>query len=353
MDTINIFLMGCWNKNTCIEDKNLDRREHVLSLISENTTNFDFSILLGDNIYPLKNKKIKTKKNKKGRKKTKKYMRESGEFYRNYLSLVESMTIDSPFDLKLHVILGNHDVYYDCVKRHQIDQFTTPISNIYERNTMFSTDLANFIFLNSNNMSEVLDYLEDLDVSTLEDKWLILCAHEPLISYKPKKKRIFQKLNESKNVFEILKRIRHHKIAYFCADTHNFQVLEMIEPNYGNSVSNSNYFSLPIIVVGTGGAKPDSLKGIEDNLEYYEENDDVHVSIIDYQDCYGYASLQITKNELRVNYIRCESENNLIIKYLPRKNMLTYKSSILEKTCDYRDMPKCDVKSLKEFDTIC
>ena len=164
---------------------------------------------------------------------------------------------------------------------------------------------------------------------------------------------IFQKLNESKNVFEILKRLRHHKIAYFCADTHNYQVLEMIEPNYGNSVSNSNYFSLPIIVVGTGGAKPDSLRGIEDNLEYYEESDDVHVSIIDYQDCYGYASLQITKNELRVNYIRCESENNLIIKYLPRKNMLTYKSSFLEKTCDYRNMPKCDVKSLKEFDTIC
>ena len=352
MDSINIFLMGCWNKNSCLEDSKIDNREQVLSLISQDSTAFDFSILLGDNIYPIK-KKIKTKKNKRGRKKTKKYMRESGVFYRNYLSLVDSMTRDSKFGKKLHVVLGNHDVFYDCVKNHQLDEFSTPISNIYEKNTIFKTDLANFLFLNSNNMSEVLDYLEDLDITDLADKWLILCAHEPLISFKPKKKRIFQKLKESRTVFDILKGLRHHKIAYFCADTHNFQVLEMIEPQYTNSLSNSNSFSLPVIVVGTGGAKPDSLRGIEDNMEYYEERDDLHISIIDYQECYGYASLQITKNELRINYIRCQSENNVKIKYLPKKKMLTYRNSILEKKCNFKELPRCNPTSLKEYDTIC
>jgi len=68
---------------------------------------------------------------------------------------------------------------------------------------------------------------------------------------------------------------------------------------------------------------------------------------------FNFQPSSMSINELRVNYIRCESENNLIIKYLPRKNMLTYKSSILEKTCDYREIPKCNPVSLKEFDTIC
>ena len=50
------------------------------------------------------------------------------------------MTRDSKFGKKLHVVLGNHDVFYDCVKEHQLDEFSTPISNIYEKNTILFRD---------------------------------------------------------------------------------------------------------------------------------------------------------------------------------------------------------------------
>ena len=339
MEELNIFLLGCWNKNSCKEVAFVDNRQSVLNNIYEDEKSYDFSIMLGDNIYPLK--KIQTKKRRGNKKKTKKYFRNDEQNYRNFLELTDIKTNLSSFDIKLHVILGNHDVFNRCVKRNQIKEFTTSISNIYQDNTLFQTELANFVFLNSNNISNVIEYLDEFDRRVLDEKWLILCAHEPLISYKPKKKRLFQKLKDLRLLFDIIKNLKHNKIAYFCADTHNFQVLELLEPEYKSNFSNSNLFSLPIIVAGTGGANPDSLRGIEENLEHYEDKDNLHLSIIDYKECYGYLDLNITKDELEIKYKRCDTENKVNIKYHTRKNMLSFRNSKKERRCNKSKITKC------------
>ncbi len=351
MESNRIFLIGCWNKNSCKDGSKIDNREFVLNNILRDSQEYDFGIMLGDNIYP--SKKFQTKKNKKRGRKTKKYTKNDELYYRNFLELTDNITSKSLFDTKLHVILGNHDVFNKCVKRNQIRAFTTGISNIYEENTLVETDLANFAFLNSNNIPQMIEFLDGFDRKVLQDKWLIFCAHEPLISYKPKKKRIFQKLKNLKLLFDIIKNLKHNKVAYFCADTHNFQVLDILESDFKSNYSNSNQFSLPIIVAGTGGAKPDSLKNIEENMVYYEEKEELHVSVIDYKECYGYLDLNITKDELDIKYKRCETENQVRIKFHTRNNILSYKTNEKERICDKKILPKCPLSTSIETEISC
>lgn len=351
MESNRIFLIGCWNKNSCKDESKIDNRESVLNNILRDSQEYDFGIMLGDNIYP--SKKFQTKKNKKRGRKTKKYTKNDELYYRHFLELTDIMTSESPFDTRLHVILGNHDVFNRCVKRNQIMNFTTDFSNIYEENTLVETDLANFAFLNSNNIPEMIEFLDSFDRSLLRDKWLILCAHEPLISYKPKKKRLFQKLKKLKIIFDIIKNLKHNKIAYFCADTHNFQVIDVLESDFKSNYSNTNQFSLPIIVAGTGGAKPDSLKNIEENREHYEEKEDLHISVIDFKECYGYLDLNITKDELDIKYKRCDTENQVRIKFHNGKNILSYRTDEKDRRCDIESVQKCPTTTSIETEISC
>ena len=56
-----IFLFGCWNKNQCLEGAENDPRAEVFQLLANEPKEYDFGILLGDNIYP---HKVKSKKRK-------------------------------------------------------------------------------------------------------------------------------------------------------------------------------------------------------------------------------------------------------------------------------------------------
>ena len=52
-----IFLLGCWNKNACLDKGAKDGRLEVINLLSREPKQYNFGILLGDNIYPLKSLK--------------------------------------------------------------------------------------------------------------------------------------------------------------------------------------------------------------------------------------------------------------------------------------------------------
>ena len=103
--------------------------------------------------------------------------------------------------ISLHVILGNHDVEKKCVLTNQIKEFSSPTSKIYPENSIFETENAVFLFLNTNNIGKLIEFINEFDISILDDRWLILCGHDPLFSYKPKikkkkekpKKKLFKK----------------------------------------------------------------------------------------------------------------------------------------------------------------
>ena len=54
----------------------------------------------------------------------------------------------------------------------------------------------------------------------------------------------------------------YRKIVYLCADIHNYQAI---------NVSDKNNFNLPLIVIGTGGAKLDFLSNLKTNYGYKYE----------------------------------------------------------------------------------
>ena len=45
----------------------------------------------------------------------------------------------------------------------------------------------------------------------LKDRWLLICGHEPLYSYKPKKKKLFQKLTDVSSIFNALYELNYNK----------------------------------------------------------------------------------------------------------------------------------------------
>ena len=332
-----IFLVGCWNKNSCLEDKKINGRTELINLLSIEKKKYNFGILLGDNIYPLKTNKRKTSKReatkreankrktyKRKTNKRKKFLYESIEFYGELLDISKEITKDKK---ALHVILGNHDVEKKCVLENQIRNFTTPFSNIYIKNTIFESDKAIFIMLNTNNIPNIIELFQEFDRSIIKDKWLIICGHEPIFSYKPKKKKniIFQQLDESGTIFKSISNLNYNKIIYICADTHNYQLLEV-----GDYI-NDDSLCLPVVVVGTGGASPDSLKNIEDNLVYYDEDSELYASVIDYKDPYGFLELDIEEDKVVLNYKKCDSINSTTINYYKDTNVLSY-------TLDYQEI---------------
>ena len=59
----DFFFMGCWNNETDLQDN----RNQVLEQINRNIPvfNYNYGVILGDNIYPTNFKKKKKKKKKK------------------------------------------------------------------------------------------------------------------------------------------------------------------------------------------------------------------------------------------------------------------------------------------------
>lgn len=329
-----IFLLGCWNKNACLDKGTKDGRLEVINLLSREPKQYNFGILLGDNIYPLKllkksKKSItkfisKTKKKIKKPKRIKKFLSESSIYYDKIKRIANDISLN---DIKLHVILGNHDVEKQCVRNHQISKFMSNSSIIYKNNEIFETENAVFLMLNTNNISNIIYFLEEFDISILKDRWLLICGHEPLYSYKPKKKKLFQKLTDVSSIFDAIYELNYNKLAYLCADTHNFQILELGE------YSAERDFCFPIVVIGTGGANPDTLSNIESNKEYYDEKTGLYCSIKNYEDPYGFVEMDITKNNLIINYKKCGSVNKTTINF-NSNNQLTYKNKYIKKNCD-------------------
>lgn len=351
---IKVFLFGCWNKNSCLDKKNNDNRQFILELLTYQQPNYDMGILLGDNIYPLKTKQLKRKTKKsltqkylkmsKKVKKVKSFLKESEYFYQEIINITDYLTRDSSLDKKLHIILGNHDVENNCVLNNQIKNFTNDLCSIYEDNTILETENAFFIMLNTNNIENIIEFLENLVENTInfKNKWVIFCAHDPIISYKPKKKKIFQKIDNIDIVLEKIKNLHYKKILYICADTHNFQVINI----FSLPEEDTDEFEIPIVVLGTGGANPDSLKDIEKYENSYDEKLDINIDILDYESPFGFADMDVFKNKIVLTYKKCEVHKIFILEYIPKKNILIITNKEKNFKCNIPEIRCVDDKKL-------
>lgn len=353
MSKLKIFMFGCWNKNLCLDGNSKDGRKEVMELLESENNDFDFGILLGDNIYP--KKFVKTRKVSKKKRKSKRFLIESKIYYKKIKEITNNITKSgttrtrsrsgtrsitrSGSGINLHVILGNHDVENRCIKRNQEEHFKTGRSIFYKNSSVFETPLAVFLMINTNNLDELYDFLESFDPRTVGNRWLILCGHEPLYSFKKKKNKLFQKLSNTIDLLEALKNYNHKKMAYFCADTHNFQLLEIY------FTKDFDFLALPLCVIGTGGASPDKLNGIEENI-VAAQSDNIITNIHDYDNPFGYVELVIKENKINICYKKCDSERKSEIIYFPESEHInidfkgeTPKKCYIDSSCDTEILP--------------
>ena len=347
-----IFMFGCWNKNLCLDRQPYNGRKQVFELLKKESNDYDFGILLGDNIYPHKNRQ--TKKRSKRKTFTKKFLTSNVYKYQEIIKIAQSIS-NKKSKISLHVILGNHDVEKKCVLTNQIKEFSSPTSKIYPKNSIFETENAVFLFLNTNNIGKLIEFINEFDISMLDNRWLILCGHDPLFSYKPKikkkkgktKKKTFQKINELPHIFSSISKLDYPKMIYVCADTHNYQFNEI------EYISEFDDIRIPVIVVGTGGAKPDSLKSIEKHETHFNDDSQLYVHSLDYNEPFGFLQMEIDENIISLNYKKCGEENYTEIFFNNKSKELNYRFDRIEEECK---LPKssCEFDSPeKHFFEIC
>ena len=235
------FFFGCWNLDNCAA---LDFRHEVITSIRSHP--FDFGIIAGDNIYPRKSQDKKP-------------------YYQSTLQTFHKLP-----KIPIYVTIGNHDVKKESILRKQLitveeSNATSDTRLIMTSNVMnekrgqirilcIDTNLLggsipaiysipDIPFLICKNGEDVVKWLST-QLSIFHVGWTIIVGHEPLVTVRPDKERISQ-LSYADELIELI--AAHKRCVYMCADTHNFQAW--------NITCGSNTF--PMIVSGTGGAKPD------------------------------------------------------------------------------------------------
>ena len=358
------FLFGCWNHDNC--DGN-NHRDNVLQMIEMERNSYDFGIITGDNIYPQKDKKTKEKN----------YYKSTFDSLKKLLKLVPKKVLEK--EIFLNIILGNHDIDSKCVYDNEI-KILSKMKNtkLYLENKIIEKENAYYIFLNTNESE--LEKLKVFFVNELlqkprdPNKWFIFVGHEPLYSFKYKIKKgkhpNYTELDPElielfNNLYQFYK-----KMVYLCADTHNFQLINVTSNMWGN------LFNIPIVVVGTGGAKLDSILEIDseykNELEYSKLNNTFFINQYDnphqikeninddnytiylehYIKRYGFASLEVSDNVINIEFKTCDKNYLYNILY-DNMSEQSYVTSDFNLKYKYNRSKKKIKTSCKRVKTVC
>jgi hypothetical protein len=255
-ETPTFFFFGCWNRDTCPGCEQAqnstplrDNRAMVLENLSKQK--FDFGIIAGDNVYPIKSKDTE------GKKKT--YFKETLE--RGVRSVRKAIQNNNP--TMVSVIMGNHNAAASVAAAEEelFNDKNGPFK-LYQEPATYVPHISNsgeilyeFIFINTNyDVSDITIGIEDCMNNKCQGKRVYIIGHEPIIAARLKKQQMFTTLDCADTLLEFLfERIRDGwEIAYLCADVHNFQALTVSQRD-----DQGNVHTLPVIVSGTGGAEPD------------------------------------------------------------------------------------------------
>ena len=354
------FFFGCWNYDNC--DK-IDNRNSVIIMIASEKELYDFGIVAGDNIY---SRKIIDESGKE----TKHMYDETFDKISSSLGiLIKRKSKVSPF---LNVILGNHDEEDKCILKKEIEQISmVPNTRLFLKNNRHSVverPLAYYIYLNTNrqHISKLKLFLKSLLYSNLDNrKWLIFVGHEPTYSlkYKEKKGKI-KKISELDpdliSIFNALQEKRgFNKMVYLCADTHNFQLLNV------RSTDKHSNFNLPILVSGTGGAKLDDIfpphldnrrnsngeyntnKINSPNKSFSAKGKPYRIRLEHGLKKHGYSSITVTPNKIFVNFITCNNKYKFKISFDGVQTTIQkFKRTNKKLVGCYKQTTKCENKKI-------
>jgi len=320
------------------------------------------------------------KKKMKRRKKTKK-IRGGGKGIKNkvfnkatfdfLVSMIKKGNIGGK---PIYFINGNHDIEY-CIPE-QIEKIK-PLLKLYNLipNNKVILPEDPIKYTNQNYISKHLDtnngisrflHVELSKILKEEgfNKWIILCGHIPLGSVKmkradaSKKGTVTQSFVTLDTVMKALANTGYRKFLYLCADTHNFQVNEIVNSKdleiksgqlllenqnhkvKGNNINSINNVSdipesdlrIPEIVAGTGGADPDFVEAIRypfhHPLRNTRRNNEIGLICHMYKPSYGFCDIKIEENLVSVRYHQLVGNKEFISEVLIQNENPTRNSKI-------------------------
>ena len=272
-------------------------------------------------------------------------------------------------DTPIYFINGNHDIE-DCIPK-QIESLLLegnliPNNRVIDQSEHIEYTNENYIliFLDTNNGISRFLHTELTKILSKKgfNKWIILCGHIPLGSVKmknpdakeEKKGTVTQSFITLDTVMKALRNTGYRKFLYLCADTHNFQVNEIVNSKYldikeeqflknqnhkvkrihSNSISTvpelpESDLRIPEIVAGTGGADPDFVEAIlypfHHPLKNTKEDNKIGLICHMYKPSYGFCDIKIEEELVTVRYHQLVGNKEFIskvsIKYeYPNKN---------------------------------
>lgn len=287
------FFFGCWNRDNC-EAK--DYRAAVLGSLKKahRKSGFDFGLIAGDHIYPhVDHSKSKT------------YWQTTVDYAFNLLADVGVNEI--------YATVGNHDVKKESILMAQLKNDNDTMymhKNAYSvrpcrylkiiciDTNLLGASIPKFYTTSKEELIRdfvvvpsgvaMLDWLQvELDRPTPENVWTIVVGHDPLVTVR------VNKIVHMNHAFDLIKMISSKKrCMYMCADTHNFQAWRI---RYGGN-------SFPMIVSGTGGAKPDAALTRLGNYTTEVNMKNTMFHLIASHAPYGYCDIACSKSRFIIDY---------------------------------------------------
>ena len=268
----------------------------------------------------------------------------------------------------IYFINGNHDIE-DCIPE-QIEKIKPllGLDNLIPNNKVILPEdpikytNQNYIMIFLNTNKGISKFLRDELSKIIKpdfNKWIILCGHIPLGSVKMKKAdateekkgTVTQSFVTLDTVMKALANTGYRKFLYLCADTHNFQVNEIVNSkdleiksgqlllknqnhkvkrSHSNSISNvpelpESDLKIPEIVAGTGGADPDYVEAIRypfhHPLRNTRRNNEIGLICHMYKPSYGFCDIKIEENLVSVRYHQLVEEEEFVSEvFIQNKN---------------------------------
>lgn len=317
----HFFFFGCWNHDNCppeeetetnkdILNNYLDYRKAIIDIIAKQ--NFDFGIIAGDNAYAHHNKN---------------YYKKTIDYG---FGLLESL------NTTLKGALGNHELHHKKILETQLEKsfFHLPSNNyvFYYNNiriitidtNLFNEDAKVVDFIHTyypnsfiiKTLLELFNWL-NAEINKPFDGWTIVVGHQPIFSYRPDKLKKSKLLNTKYNkLLDILSQC--DKLIYMCADIHHFQAWNIPWKNK----------NIPMIVAGTGGAKPDSITVSAAPSLTINESKIIGIIPITLQDAYGYCDVTVTDDSMTIEYIPLKCKIKEKVKIDSNKDVLQVKETL-------------------------
>lgn len=158
-----------------------------------------------------------------------------------------------------------------------------------------------------NYLKNILEKFEDVKNNNIEKKVVFVMGHIPLFLHKNKKGNEAIKGNRAndEDIDSLFNLLAIYGYIYLCADTHNFNIMKIVDTTNNNSVIQ--------ITCGTGGADPDIItENAIDTKNVVVENFEKYSISYNSINSYGYATISVNKKSvIKVCYTKLISHNVL------------------------------------------